>query len=190
MKVYLHNVIHNGNIQQNPLRVEYCATKKLSISSRFSPTIFYRDANSVLLRAHLSLYNSRYYAQNPLCSNLFMSGERERLYSGNVQHNSLCAAYCVRIFPSLPGCRLRFFIDKQIQHSTTVHSFLHTPPQIIDEPCRTEAHYPRNLKCLIVLHSTAAPLTTEHEEVFSRCTTRMYSSTFYAQNAALEIAHQ
>ena len=28
-------------------------TKNLSISPRFSPTIFYRDANSLLLRAHV-----------------------------------------------------------------------------------------------------------------------------------------
>ena len=45
MKVYLH--MHNGNVQQNPLCVESCVTKEFSISPRFSPTIFYRDANSV-----------------------------------------------------------------------------------------------------------------------------------------------
>ena len=47
-------------------------------------------------------------------------------------------------------------------------------------------------KCAVfVLHSTAAPLTREHEGV-STCTTRMYSSssTFYAQNPALEIVHR
>ena len=51
MKVYLH--MYHGNVQQNPLCVEFCMTKELSISLRFSPTIFELDANSVLLRAHL-----------------------------------------------------------------------------------------------------------------------------------------
>ena len=48
--VYLH--MYSGNIQQNRLRVESsCVTKKVfSIFPRFSPTIFYRDANSVLLQ--------------------------------------------------------------------------------------------------------------------------------------------
>ena len=48
---------YSGNVQQNPLRVESsCVTKVFSIFPRFSNTIFYRDANSVLLQilAHLS----------------------------------------------------------------------------------------------------------------------------------------
>ena len=51
VKVYLH--MYNGNVQQNPLCVESCVTKKFSIYPQFSPTIFDLDANSVLLRAHL-----------------------------------------------------------------------------------------------------------------------------------------
>ena len=53
--VYLH--MYSGNVQQNPLCVEsFCVTKVFSIFPRFSPTIFHRDANSVLLQvlAHLS----------------------------------------------------------------------------------------------------------------------------------------
>ena len=53
--VYLH--MYSGNVQQNPLCVESsCVTKVFSIFPRFSPTIFYRDAISVLLQilAHLS----------------------------------------------------------------------------------------------------------------------------------------
>ena len=47
--VYLH--MYSGNVQQNPLCVEpSCVTKVFSIFPRFSPTIFYRDANSVLLQ--------------------------------------------------------------------------------------------------------------------------------------------
>ena len=62
VKVYLH--MYNGNVQQNPQCVAFCVTKNLPISPRFSPTIFYRDANSVLLST--SSYRSRLYAQNPV----------------------------------------------------------------------------------------------------------------------------
>ena len=86
----------------------------------------------------------------------------------------------LRIFRSLPGSRLRFFIAGQIQHPT-VHSFLYTPAQI-DAPCRLEAHYVRNIKlkkCVIVFQNSTGPLS------------RIYSSgTFYAQNPALEIVDQ
>ena len=63
VKVYLH--MYHGDVWQNTLCVESCVTKDLSISPRFSPTIFCRDANSGLLQAHLSLYSSKLYAQNP-----------------------------------------------------------------------------------------------------------------------------
>ena len=51
VKIYLH--MYNGNVQQSPLCVESCVTKEFSMSPLFSSTIFYPDANSVLLRAHL-----------------------------------------------------------------------------------------------------------------------------------------
>ena len=51
VKVYLP--MYNGNVQQNPLCVESCVTKKFSTSPLFSSTIFDPDANSVILRAHL-----------------------------------------------------------------------------------------------------------------------------------------
>ena len=51
VKIYLP--MYNGNVQQNPLCVESCVTKKFSMSPLFSSTIFNPDANSVLLRAHL-----------------------------------------------------------------------------------------------------------------------------------------
>ena len=67
VKVYLP--MHNGNVQQNPLCVESCVTKKFSMYPLFSSTIFDPDANPVLLRAHLSFYNnSRLYAQKTLCT--------------------------------------------------------------------------------------------------------------------------
>ena len=61
---YLH--MYNGNIQHSPLCAEsIICLKDLPISARFSPKIFYRDTNSVLLRAYqVPLYSSRLYAQN------------------------------------------------------------------------------------------------------------------------------
>ena len=52
VKVYLP-IMYNGNVQQNPLCIESCVTKKFSTSPLFSSTIFDPDANPVLLRAHL-----------------------------------------------------------------------------------------------------------------------------------------
>ena len=87
MKVYLH--MYNGNIQQNPLCVESCVTKKFSISPWLWRTIFDPDANSVLLRAHLcTVVDSM--RRKPCVRNC--SREREGLYNGNVQQNPLCAA--------------------------------------------------------------------------------------------------
>ena len=79
MKVYLH--MHNGNVQQNPLCVESCATNGFSISPRLSPTMFDRDANSVILRAHLCT------AVDFMCRKTCVrncSRERKGLYNGNV----------------------------------------------------------------------------------------------------------
>ena len=64
MKVYVHK--YNGNVQQNPLCAVSCVTKDLPISARFSPTIFHRDTNSVLLSTPLYSSSSRLFAQNPV----------------------------------------------------------------------------------------------------------------------------
>ena len=82
VKVYLHNV-YNGNIQQNPLCAESCVTKDLPISPRFSPTIFYRDANSVLLSTPLYSSSSRLYAQNPVFE--IAHQESVKVYDINLQ---------------------------------------------------------------------------------------------------------
>ena len=71
--VYLH--LYSGNVQQNPLCVEYsCVTKVFSIFPRFSPTIFYRDANSVLLQilAHLCTAVLIGSIRRTLCLKLFV----------------------------------------------------------------------------------------------------------------------
>ena len=107
----------------------------------------------------------------------------------------------LRIFPSIPGSRLRFFIARQIQHRT-VHRFLYTPAQV-DAPCRLEAHYARNKqlkKCVIFLKEKsencfayiAQHYLLQSMKRFLHVLSRMYSSssTFYAQNLALEIVDQ
>ena len=60
-----HATLYNGNVQQNTLSAASCVTKDLSISPRFSPKIFFRDANSVLLSTPLYT-SSRLYALNSL----------------------------------------------------------------------------------------------------------------------------
>ena len=80
--VYLH--MYSGNVQQNPLCVESsCVTRVFSIFPRFSPTIFYRDAISVLLQilAHLCTAVDS-MRRKPWVRNC--SRERKGLYNGNV----------------------------------------------------------------------------------------------------------
>ena len=50
MKVYLHNC--PTGMFSRTFYAQYSVTKNLHISPRFSPTIVYQDANSVLLLAH------------------------------------------------------------------------------------------------------------------------------------------
>ena len=79
VKLSIH--MHNGNVQQNPLRVESCVTNGSSISRPLSPTMFDPDANSVLLRAHLCT------AVDFMCRKACVrncSRERTGLYNGNV----------------------------------------------------------------------------------------------------------
>ena len=72
--VYLH--MYSGNVQQNPLCLESsCVTNKVfSIFPRFSPTIFYLDANSVLLQilAHLCTTVLIGFIRRTLCLKLFV----------------------------------------------------------------------------------------------------------------------
>ena len=108
MKVYLH--IYDGNVQQNPLCVEPCASKEFSISPRLSPTIFYPDANSVLLRAHICIAAVDSMRRKPCVRNC--SREREGLYNGNIRQNPLCAASCVtKGSPISPRCSPTFFLS-------------------------------------------------------------------------------
>ena len=63
--------LFNGNVQQNPLYAASCVTTDFHISPRFSPAFFYRDANSVLLLAHLCTAVLIRSMRRTLCSKLF-----------------------------------------------------------------------------------------------------------------------
>ena len=72
------------------------------------------------------MYSSTFYAQNPALEIVDQQSVNFYLhmYNGNIQHSPLCAEFFVsRIFPSLPGSRLRFFIAIQIQYSYE-HTFV------------------------------------------------------------------
>ena len=56
--------MYNGNVQQNP-SWQHPVTTNLNTSHLFSPTIFYRDANSVPTSTPFYSSINRLYAQNP-----------------------------------------------------------------------------------------------------------------------------
>ena len=86
--------MYNGNVQQNLLCVKSCVTKELSISPRFSPTLFFIPMQ-IQYTPDCSAVDSKPCVRN--CSR-----EREGLYNGNVQQNSLCAASCVTSSKDIP----------------------------------------------------------------------------------------
>ena len=97
--------MYNGNVQQNLLCVKSCVTKELSISLRFSPTFFFIPMQIQCFYEHTdcTAVDSKPCVRN--CSR-----EREGLYNGNVQQNSLCAASCVtKDIPVSPRFSPTFF---------------------------------------------------------------------------------
>ena len=83
---YTTRVFSRTLYAQNPI------TKNLHISPRSSPTIFYRDANSVLLLliSHLCTALLIGSMRRTLCSKFYL-----HMYNGNVQQNPLCVESCV-----------------------------------------------------------------------------------------------
>ena len=80
------------------LYAQHPVIKNLPISPRSSPTIFYRDANSVLLPAHLCTAVLIGSMDRTLCSK-FIHEKSVKVYlhmhNGNIQQNSLCVESCV-----------------------------------------------------------------------------------------------
>ena len=112
VNVFLHITCTKGMFSRtSPLCAAPCVIK--NISPRFSPTIFYRDANSVLLRAHLCTAVLIGSMRRTLCSKLFIGRAWRSIYT-YVQREcsaepSMRRTLC-HYFPSLPVSRLRFFI--------------------------------------------------------------------------------
>ena len=121
--------MYNGNVQQNPLCVESCVTKKFSISPRLWRTVFDPDANSVLSRAQLCTAVDS-MRRKPCVRNC--SREREGLYNGNVQQKPLCAASCVtKDIPISP--RLSPTIFDPDANSVLLRA--HLCPAVHSKPC-------------------------------------------------------
>ena len=80
------------------LYAQHPVTKNIPSSPRFSPTIFYHDANSVLLQV-LYMYSSinRLYAQNPVFEIVREESVKVYLhmYHENVQQNLQRVESCV-----------------------------------------------------------------------------------------------
>ena len=70
MKVYLHTC--PTGMFSRTFYAQHSVTKNLHISPRFSPTIFYQDANSVLLLAHFCTAVLLGSIHKILCLKLYM----------------------------------------------------------------------------------------------------------------------
>ena len=90
--------LYNGNAQQNSLCAASCVTKDIPVSPRFSPTFFYPDANSVQ------------YVSTPLNPVFEIVQGSVKVCTTGMSSRTLYAQHPVslRIFPPLPGSRLRF----------------------------------------------------------------------------------
>ena len=109
--------MYDENVQQNPLCVESCVTKKIQYfyehtftavdSMRRKPCVQncsreregQYNGNVLLLIAYISLYSSinRLYAQNPVFEVVHDESVKvyPHMYNGNVQRNPLCVESCV-----------------------------------------------------------------------------------------------
>ena len=75
------------------LHAQHPVTTKLNTSSRFSPTIFYRDANSVAISTPFYSSINRLYTQNPGFEIVREESVKVYLYmynGNNVEQNPLC----------------------------------------------------------------------------------------------------
>ena len=79
------------------LHAQHPVTTNLNTSPRFSPTIFYRDANSVPSSTPFYSSINRLYAQNPRFEIVCEESVKVYLHmhNGNAQQNPLCVESCV-----------------------------------------------------------------------------------------------
>ena len=133
-------------------------TKNFHISPRFSPTGFYREANSVLLLAHLCtavkvylhMYNGN-VQQNPLCVESCVKVYLH-MYNGNVQQNSLCLESCVTKELSISPRLWRTIFDPDANsvllraHLCTAVDSMHRKPCVRDCSREREGLYNGNVQ--------------------------------------------
>ena len=109
-EVYLH--MYSGNVSRT-LHAQHSVTTNLNISPRFSPTICYRDADSVPTSSPFYSNIDRLYAQNPVFKIVREESVKVNLqmYSGNDQQNLLCVESCfTKEYSISPGSRQRCLI--------------------------------------------------------------------------------
>ena len=126
VKVYLHRHHVRREYSAEPSMRSILCHKGSSHLFPVSPTIFYRDANSVLLRAQLCTAQVIGSVRRTLCSKFFIKRAGRSIYlhmsctTGMLSRN-LYAQHPAsqRRFSSPPGSRLQLFIAMQIQFSCT-----------------------------------------------------------------------
>ena len=138
-------------------------TKNLHISPRFSPTIFYREANSVILSTPLYSSINRLYAQNPVFA-IIHDDESVKvylhMYNGNFQQNPLCVESCVTNELSISPRRLWRTISHPDANSVLLREHL----------------------CTAVGTMRRKPCVRNCSREVKVCTTGMSSRTLYAQH--------
>ena len=175
----IYTYMYIGNGQQNPLCVKSCGSKELSISPRFSPTIVDPDANSVLLRAHLgTAVNSSVLLRAHLGTAVETVQESVKVCTKGMFSRTIYAQHPVtenlhispRFSPSI------FYRDANsvlLLYTAVLIGFAQNP---VFEKC---------VFCIAQHH------LLQSMSLFIHVLSRMYSSsTFYAQNPALEIVVQ
>ena len=136
--------MYNGNVQQNPLCVGSCVLLRNFLSLPDSrQRFFYPDANSVLLRALLCTAVDS-MGRNPVLEIVL---ESVKACTTGMSSRTLYARHPVslRMFPSLPGSRLRFLSPGKF--STLQCAVFDTlQPKLMHPAISIEAHYAHNKK--------------------------------------------
>ena len=77
-----------GNVEQNPLYVEPCATKEFSTSPRFSPTIFIPMQIQCFYEHTLVIKSTAKYIRGGVSNSIFdyLPAVVHKLYSRRIEH--------------------------------------------------------------------------------------------------------
>ena len=109
--------MYNGNVQQNPSCTASCVTKNLPISPRFSPTIFYCQANSALYSAQFLAHSSPIDA--PCILEAHYTGNKKGLIVFHSTAGPLTTEYV-----GVSTCNTRMYRSSSMFYAQTLHSKL------------------------------------------------------------------